>query len=45
MEDDSDALLPTGCLWAERLLAYRDYRQQPVTNGLTPTATMIAEDN
>lgn len=45
MEDDSDALLPTGCLWAERLLAYRDYRQQPVTNGLTPTAKTIAEDN
>lgn len=47
MEDDSGALLPTGCPWAERLLAYRDYRQQTVTvtNGLTPTATMIAEDN
>jgi hypothetical protein len=42
---NEDTAPSTGCLWAERLLAYRGYRQQPAINGLSPAVTMIAEDN
>jgi hypothetical protein len=42
---DEDTTPPTGCPWAERLLAYRGYRQPSAMGDFTPTATMIAEDN
>jgi len=44
-DEDDDIATATGCPWAERLLAYRGYRQSSAARDFAPTATMIAEDN